>query len=550
MNEILTYYQQITDGTITVGKWILRWYKYIIDGLEKGLFFYSQKKASRAIKFIENFCRHHEGALAPNLIKLELWEKALISVLFGILDETGARQFREAFVVIARKNGKTLLAAAIAAYCSVLDGEYGARIYFAAPKLEQANLCYEAFHQMMLTEPELNAISQKRRTDIYFPASNSSAKPIAFNAKKSDGLNISLCIADEVASWAGDQGLKFYEVLKSSFGARRQPLLLSITTAGYQNDGVYDELMKRATAVLNGSSQEKRLAPFLYIIDDPTKWNDINELQKSNPNLGVSVSVDFMLEEIAIAEGSLSKKTEFLVKYCNVKQNSSRAWFEYTDVEACAGAEISAEDLRSCYCVGGVDLSQTTDLTAAMIVIEKDEQLFVLAHFWMPEARLERGTEEDGVPYAAMIKRGLLSLSGENYVDYHDVANWFKAFVEQYEIYPLQIGYDRYSAQYFVDEMKQYGFHMDDVRQGTNLTPVIRELDGLIKDRKIRIGDNSLLQAHLLNAGLKADEEAQKLRLVKVTKTGRIDGTAALLDAICVRQAHYSEIGYQLKNEE
>lgn len=548
MNEILAYYQKICDGSVTVGKWIKKWYSYIVNGLENGSFIFNPKKAKAAIGFIENFCRHHEGALAPHLIKLELWQKALISVLFGIVDQSGVRQFREAFIVIARKNGKTLLAAAIAAYMSVLDGEYGARIYFVAPKLEQACLCYDAYYQMLDKEPELSQLKLKRRTDVYFPATNTMAKPLAYSAQKSDGLNISLCVADEVAAWRGDAGLKFYEVLKSSFGARRQPLLLSISTAGYQNDGVYDELMKRATAVLNGSSKEKRFAPFLYIIDDMEKWNDINELQKSSPNLGVSVSVDYMLEEIAVAESSLSKKAEFLTKYCNIKQNSSQAWFEFQMVNRCCDLVVEPEKIAHSYCVGGVDLSQTTDLTSACAVVEKDNRLMVLSHFWMPEARLEKAIEEDGVPYRQMLQRGFLSLSGENYVDYHDVFNWFVELVEKYEILPLWVGYDRYSAQYFVEDMKKYGFHMDDVRQGTNLTPVIRELDGLVKDGTMCFGDNSLLQAHILNSALKSDEEAQKCRLVKITPNARIDGMAALLDAICVRQAHYAEIGERLKN--
>ena len=322
MNEILAYYQAIQDGTVLVGRWVKLFYQYIVNGLEKGSFFFSPKKAKVAIKFIEAFCRHHEGELAPQLIKLELWQRALISVLFGIMDKDGNRQFREAFIVMGRKNGKTLLAAAISCYCAFLDGEYGGRIYFAAPKLKQAGLCYEAFYQMLDKDPSLSKLAKKRRSDIYIPETNTTAEPLAFNAKKSDGLNISLCVADEVASWQGDAGLKMYEVLKSSFGARRQPLLLSISTAGYQNDSTYDELMKRATAVLMGSSKETRFAPILYTIDDVALWNDLNELKKANPNLGVSVSYDYMLEEIAVAEGSLSKRAEFLTKYCNIKQSS------------------------------------------------------------------------------------------------------------------------------------------------------------------------------------------------------------------------------------
>lgn len=549
MNEILAYYQKICDGSIVVGKWIRKWYAYIVNGLENGLFFFNAKKAKSAILFIENFCRHHEGALAPQLIKLELWQKALVSVLFGIMDENGVRQFREAFVVMGRKNGKTLLASAIATYMSIMDGEYGAKIYFVAPKLEQASLCYDAFYQTLEKDDELSKLKVKRRTDVYFPDTNTLAKPLAYSAQKSDGLNIHLCVADEVGAWRGDVGLKFYEVLKSSMGARRQPLLLSITTSGYQNDSVYDELMKRATAVLNGSSAERRFAPFLYIIDDVEKWDEINELQKSMPNLGVSVSVDYMLEEIAVAESSLSKMAEFKTKYCCVKQNSAQAWFEFSDVQKCMGKPIDPQDLAHRYAVGGVDLSQTTDLTCACICIEDQGKIRVISHFWMPTARIDKAIEEDGVPYRQMMQRGFLSLSGENYIDYEDVFQWFISFIRDYEILPLVIGYDRYSATYFVDECRKAGLHMDDVRQGTNLTPVIRELDGLIKDGKMDFGDNSLLQSHVLNSALKTDEEAQKCRLVKIAKTARIDGMASLLDAICVRQARYSEIGSQLKNE-
>lgn len=307
-NYIFEYYQEIVEGSTVVGEWVRLAYEYVVKGLETKAFFYAPKKAAKAIKFIENFCHHHEGELAPQLIKLELWQKALISCIFGIVDKDNNRQFREVVVQISRKNGKTLLAAAIAEYCTFIDGEYGGRIYFAAPKLQQANLCYDAYYQMIKKEPELDELCKKRRTDIYIEGTNTSAQPLAFSAKKSDGLNISLCVADEVASWQGDAGIKFYEVIKSSFGARRQPLLLSISTAGYVKEGIFDELIKRGTAVLKGSSKESRLLPFLYTIDDVEKWNDINELRKSNPNLGVSVTVDFLLEEIAVAENSISKK--------------------------------------------------------------------------------------------------------------------------------------------------------------------------------------------------------------------------------------------------
>lgn len=547
-NYIYAYYQAIKNGDEIVGEWIRRWYELIIQGLENRSFFFSPKKASKALKFIENFCHHHEGALAPQLIKLELWQKAFISVIFGIVDSSGTRQFREVLLVIARKNGKTLLAAAIAEYMTFLDGEYGARTFFVAPKLGQANLCYNAFVEMIKKEPEINELARKRRTDIYVESTNTTAQPIAFNAKKSDGLNPHFVVLDEVSSWQGDAGLKQYEVLKSALGARKQPMMLAISTAGYINDGIFDELIKRSTAVINGDSRETRLAPFLYMIDDVDKWNDINELRKSNPNLGVSVTVDYLLEEIAVAEGSFSKRAEFLTKYCNIKQNSSVAWLDTKTISKCEGPELKLDDFRGSYCVGGIDLSRTTDLTACTAVIEKDGRLYAFAKFFLPKERIDDAITRDGIPYRAYIQRGLLVESGDNFVDYHDCFNWFRMLVEEYEILPLKVGYDRYSAQYLVQDMKTYGFQMDDVYQGENLSPVIDELEGLMKDGAVSIGNNDLLKIHLLDSALKQNSETQRKRLIKVSANVHIDGTAALLDAMTVRQKWYSEIGSQLTN--
>ena len=548
-NYILAYYQAIKAGTVTVGRWVRLAYEYIITGLERGDFRYSPKKANAAIRFIERFCHHHEGALAPQRVRLELWQKALISCIFGIVDSTGARQFRTVFLVIARKNGKTLLAAAIAEYMTFLDGEYGARIYFAAPKLEQASLCYEAYYQMILQEPEISRLAKKRRTDIYVEQNNATAKPLAFSAKKSDGLNISFGVGDELASWQGAAGLRFFEVIMSSMGARRQPLFLAITTAGYDNDGAYDELMKRSTRLLLGDSAEKRLLPVLYTIDDPEKWNDINELQKSNPNLGVSVSVDYLLDEITVAETSLSKKNEFLTKYCNLKASSSAAWLSAQDVERMSGKPLRLEDFRNSYAVGGIDLSQSRDLTACCVVIERGGELYVFAKFFLPRERIEEATERDGVPYNIYVQRGILQPSGDNFVDYRDCFEWFRQLVEDYQVYPLQTGFDKYCASYLVQDMKAYGFHMDDVYQGENLWPVLQEMEGLIADGRVHIGDNDLLKAHLLNAAIKMSNERGRGKLIKVNPTLHIDGAAALADAFTVRQKWAAEIGDQLKNE-
>lgn len=568
-NAIYAYYQGIKAGQYTVSKWVRLIYERLIHGLEAKEYFFDQRKANAALEWMEAHCYHTEGPLAPGAVTLELWQAALVSAVFGIVDEDGNRQFREIVLLVARKNGKTKLAAMIAAYLWRLEGGFGSRVFCIAPKLEQADLVYNDIWTMTTLDPEWqrmreelkqtdargrlvnddSALPRHRQTDLIIPATNSTVKKIAFSAKKSDGFNPSLAICDEVAAWQGDAGLKQYEVMKSGMGARPEGILLSCTTAGYVSDGIYDELIKRSTRFLLGDSKEKKLLPILYMIDDIEKWNDINELRKSNPNLGVSVSVDYMLEEIAIAEGSLSKKAEFLTKYANIKQNSSLAWLDAPTIERSSGEPLSLEDFRGSYCVGGIDLSRTTDLTACTAVIEKNGELYVFVQFYLPSERIDEAAQMDGVPYGLYVQRGLLKPSGDNFIDYKDCFEWFRQLVEEYEIYPLQVGYDRYSAQYLVNDMKEYGFHMDDVFQGTNLYPVIQEFEGLIKDGKIHIGDNDLLKIHLYNAAVKLDTERNRGKLAKISPTAHIDGTAALLDAMTVRQKWYSEIGEQLKNE-
>lgn len=568
-NYIIEYYNEVKKNRKRNGKWIITVMQFLYDGIKSGMFLYDEKKAEDAVTWIENHCYHTEGVLAPGNLILETWQKAIIASIFGITNEKGNRYFREVLLVIARKNGKSLLAAAIAKYMWQKAGGFGARIYNIAPKLDQADIIYNNVWQMTILDPEYQKLKlelsdrtpqglkikddselpKHRMSDLYITSTNSTVKKISFDAKKSDGFNPSLCICDEIASWEGDKGLKQYEVMKSGMGARPEGIMLSCTTSGYVNDSIYDELIKRATRFLRGDSEEKKLLPFLYIIDDIEKWNDIDELYKSNPNLGVSITEDYLREEVAIANGSLSKKAEFMCKYANIKQNSSLAWLDARVVDDACGDELSLDDFRNSYCVGGLDLSQTTDLTSACIIIEKDGQLYVFSKFWLPAERIDEATARDGLPYNIYLQRGLIEQSGDNYVDYHDCFNWFRMLVEEYEILPLMVGYDRYSAQYLVQDLQGYGFRTDDVYQGENLWVVLQEMEGLFKDRKVHIGDNDLLKIHLLNSAIKMSVERGRGKLVKLNPNAHIDGVAALADAFTVRQKWYDEIGERLRNE-
>ena len=552
-NCILQYYQQIINGGVTVGAWIRKLYEVIVDGLETKRWYYDHRKAQNCIRFIETYCHHNKGPLAPQRITLALWQKAALSLIFGIVDADGHRMFTEVVFIVGRKQGKTLLAGGIGNYVAYAAGEFGSEIYYLAPKLDQADLCFGAFEFNVHQEPDMDRRTKSTKyRGLFIEETNTTVKKLPFSDRKADGYNPMLYVGDEVASWPGQRGLRQWEVMVSGTGARKEPLGLAISSAGYENEGIYDELVRRGTAFLNGNTREEHLLPILYMIDDIDKWNDLDELQKSLPGLGESVSVKFILKEIAIAEGSLSKRSEFITKYCNRKQNSSMAWLSAETVEKAFGWNYRLEDFRNCYCLGGIDLSQTTDLTSACVLIERQGVIWIFSHFWLPGERLSEATARDEIPYQAMIDRGFLTLSGDAFVDYKDVFNWFAALVREYKIFPLMVGYDRYSSQYLIQEMKEFGFHCDSVYQGFNLSGICDNFEGLLKEGKIRCADdNDLLKIHMLDCALQIESNTNahaRKKLVKISKYAHVDGVAAILDALCMRQNTWAELGGRLTN--
>jgi phage terminase large subunit-like protein len=288
------------------------------------------------------------------------------------------------------------------------------------------------------------------------------------------------------------------------------------------------------------------------MIDDLEKWNDTEELKKANPNMGISVFESNFKEDIIVAENSYPEKTEFLMKHCNIKQNSSVAWLDYEVIEQAGrkGEGLTLSDFTGCYAVGGIDLSQYTDLTAASVIIERKGILYTFVQFFIPSNKLEELQYRDGVPYDIYIKKGILKLSGENKINYKDVLEWFLTLEQEHKLYIQKIGYDRNMAAYLIDDLKDHGFHTDDVRQGENLTPVIKEFEGIIKDGNFAIVENNLLKAHFLNVALKQNLESRRVSPVKIEQRAKIDGFVAVICGMTVRQKYWNEIGDYLTNED
>ena len=553
-SAILQYWEEINNGGVLVGKWIRLLYEVILQGLSEKRWFYDHRLAENAIGFIERYCHHYKGALAPRRIKLSLWERASISLIFGIVDASGRRQFVEVFWVIARKMGKTLLAAAIATYMAYAAGEYGSELYMLAPKIDQSDLVYSAVEFNVHAEPELDAITRSTKyRGLMIQETNTTIKKLAFSSKKSDGYNPQFYVADEVAAWPGVNGLRQWEVMVSGTGARSEPLGMAISSGGYENEGLFDELMKRGTGFLMGNSREQHILPILYMIDDPEKWDDLEELRKSMPGMGDSVTREFVQKQIDIAHESISKEIEFKVKMANLKQSLSTAWLKAEDINKMFGWRKPMEELRNKYCVGAYDLSQVVDLTCCGFICEIDGILWTKAHFFLPRNRLEEATKRDGVPYEIYIRKGFLSLSGDEFVDFHDVLQWFMDLVKVYKIFPLMIGYDRWSAMELNQQLNAKHFKTDSVTQGFNLSSVADTFEGLLREGKIRdMDDNDLLHIHLADAAMKmesgSDRAHPRKMLVKISNQAHVDGTAMLLDGMAMRQFKWTELGSRLTN--
>ena len=553
-SAILQYWNEIQSGGVNVGKWIRLLYEVILQGLSEHKWYYSHERAENAIRFIERYCHHYKGKLAPQRIKLSLWERATITLIFGIVDDAARRMFVEVFLLIGRKQGKTILCGAICTYLAYC-GEYGSECYALAPKIDQSDLLFSAVEYNVHAEPELEAITKSTKyRGLYIQETNTTIKKLAFSSKKSDGYNPMFWSADEVAAWPGVAGLRQWEVMVSGTGAREEPLGIALSSGGYENDGLFDELMKRGTGFLMGHSREKHLLPILYMIDDPEKWDDLEELEKAMPGLGESVSREFIKKEIDIAHESISKEVEFKTKYANIKQNQSTAFLKAEDINRVFGWRKPMEELRSHYVVGGYDLSQVVDLTSAGFICEIDGILWVKAHFWLPKNRLEEATKRDGVPYEIYIRKGFLSLSGEEFVDNNDVLKWFIDLVKTYKIYPLMVGYDRWSAMELNQKMQEKHFKTDSVTQGFNLTNVIDTFEGLIREGKVRdMDDNDLLKIHLADSAMKmesgADRAHPRKMLVKISNKAHVDGMAMLLDCMAMRVFNWDKLGRRLENK-
>lgn len=543
MNFIEEYLKEIQAGKRIVCKRTRRQYEKLVDDIKhpKGGYIFDQARAERPIAFIERFCKHSKGEWAGQPLRLELFQKAFISALFGFVDsKTGYRKYRETLFYVARKNGKSVMLSGLALHMLIADQEAGAEVYSVASKKDQAKIIYEETFNMVRQSPDLIQVIKKRKSDLYFPLTFSKFQPLGKNSDTLDGLNSSLVIIDELHS-IKDRNL--YEVMKQSQSARRQPLLVMITTAGTVRECIFDDMYKYACGVCDGTITDPHFLPIIYEMDNKEEWLDPMKWEKANPGLNRIKKLDDLISKVERAKQSPRDLTGVLVKDFNVIQTVASTWITFDD--AANPETFELERFKGYYAIGGADLSRSGDLTAAtLLFMDKQEKRYVTQMYFLPKDSFEKRVKEEKIPYDKdkWYEAGLLRLCEGNSINYSDVTAWFLEMVERYDVTPAWIYYDPYSAAYWVQEMQSHGFNMVKCFQGVKtLSLPMQQLGQDLAAKKVNYNANPLLLWCITNTGVKTDVNGNIQPIKATNPKYRIDGLASLLDAYVGLLDHYNE---------
>ena len=541
MNYLKAYLDAIEGGEIVVCKRIRKVYTRLVYEAENpGKYRFDEERANRPIEFIERFCKHSKGEWAGQPVRLELFQKAFISALFGFVDsKTGFRKYREAFFMVARKNGKSTMLAGIALYMLLADGEAGAEVYSVATKKDQAKIIFDEVCHMVSQSPYLRKHIKKRKSDLYFSASMSKLQPLGKNSDTLDGLNSSCVILDE-AHAVKDRNL--YEVMKQSQSARTQPLFVTITTAGTVRECIFDDMYSYACKVADGVITDPTFLPIVYELDSKAEWKDPGAWFKPNPGLGRIKKLEDLMAKVERAKQSPKDLSGILCKDFNVRETLYNAWLDFDTINN--ESTFSLEDFRGCYAIGGADLSLTTDLTCATVLMLNPEtrERFVWQMYWLPEDNFNQRVQEEKIPYDKWREAGLVRLCRGNTIDYSDVTAWFLELVNEHGITPLWVYYDSWSARYWVEEMEGYGFKMERCIQGAKtLSLPMQNLGADLQAKKVNYNNNPILKWCLTNTAVQEDRNGNIVPKKASSPKQRIDGTASLLDAYVGLYEKYNE---------
>ena len=509
-------------------------------------YYFDPERGQHHIGFMETFCRHSIGEFAGQRIKFEPFQKAKMQMVFGWVEKgTDLRRFREVDDIRGRKCGKSTETAAVEWDVALNDNEMGAQIYCTANKKDQAKIIFKECCNMRTQSKALMGVSTKRQSDIYIPDTMSIMQALASDSSTMDGLNTHFFSLDEFHE---QKTRKLYDVMLQSMTARLQALAWLISTNGYVREGLFDIIYDYAANVAMWSPgfEDYRLLALIYELDNREEWEAPECWGKANPGLGKIKKTKMLAEFVAKAMKDKSFLPTLLTKDFNIPENSVDIWLPYNDM--INETVVDMEFLKNSYAVGGCDLSSTTDLTCATLLIRKpgDSRFFVLQKYFLPDCKVQKqeGNDKREAPYAKWKADKWLQTSDGATVDFHQVTEWFKYMVREYNIRPLWIGYDAALSGYWREEMEDVGFDMEKLRQGPfTWTYPFKELAGLFADHMIVYQNNPMLRWCLGNTGKKSlnKDGIESVQPVKVATNRRIDGTVSLLNAFTSYKNHEEE---------
>jgi phage terminase large subunit-like protein len=549
-NSIIEYHNKIQSGEEVVSKKIERVYRHIVNDIilnEESEYEYDSTEANIAMEFIQKHCKHSKGKLAGKPFILELWQKAAVSATFGIVHKLdGTRKYQEVFFVVARKNGKSTLAAAIGLYLLVADGELGPEVYAVATKKDQAKIIWLEAKRMVQKSKTLFKRVKTLVNEMLSSFNDGTFKPLGKDSDTLDGLNVHGATFDEVHAW---KDMNLYDVVVDGTSSRENPLIFIITTAGTVRESVYDRLYDEAEMVINGYDdpngyKNERMLPIIYELDKRSEWVDPKAWKKANPGLGTIKKVDSLEQKVNKAKANPRLVKNLVCKDFNIRETTGESWLTFEQLDN--QTKFNITELKPRYGIGGVDLSSTTDLTCATVIfmLPDDEKIYVEQMYWLPEDLLEQRTHEDNIPYTLWKEQGYLRTSQGNKVHYRDVTEWFLEMQQEKDIYIPWIGYDSWSATYFVEEMKNhFGMEsMEAVIQGKKtLSSPMKSLGADLGNKKIIYNNNPILKWNLSNVSYDEDKNGNIQPIKGTNQKKRIDGFASLLDAYVVLERHLDE---------
>jgi len=526
------YITGVVAGEIVTGELVRlacqRHIQDLQDAHLRGLRF-DRTRAQRVIDFFR-FLRHSKGEWAGQVFELADWQQAMTWILFGWLHtDTGYRRFRTAIVELARKQGKSTWASGIALYMTVADGEEGCETYSVATKREQARLVHTEATRMVAKSPSLSKILKRCRDNLHCLATNSKFEPLASEEDSLDGLNPHCIVADEVHAWSNRL---LWDVLATSMGARRQPLMLAISTAGYDRNSVFYQQHDYSIKVLQGIIADDSWFAWITSIDDGDNWEDESNWIKSNPNLGTTIRIDDLRSAAAKAKSTPAELNAFLRLRLNIWTTSHTAWMPIDKWQACSES-ADPESLRGRPCFGGLDLSTTIDVSAFVLLFPpwgEDTKWRVLPEFFLPEENIEARCRKDRVPYDAWKRQGLFNLTEGNVICYETIRSKVHELAENYDI--REIAFDRWNTSQIVTQLMGDGLTMVPYGQGyLSMNAPTKRLMELVLTSDLAHGGNPVLTWMASNA-MAITDAAGNIKLDKGKSREKIDGVISLIMAL------------------